>query len=247
MFNPHDGTVAQMVPQTVEKLPLYHWRPGARLLVLGSRDGASFDGDVQKAEAHTFHRRIDGGVIAEAIQKLRVDGVCAAWSASLLFPESLEVLIKTPARALVMATPAIGDEALLEPLLPRVDAWLLLIEAISGPLARRVLELGRHVEVAVGLSGDDRLPALPWERAKAIHLFSRRVAVDAQTEQGWLGHARKQLPSRVPIYDPTTTHTDCSVCKQRLVWRSGGRSRLEHLKPGGIACVACGAPASFTW
>jgi hypothetical protein len=234
-----------MVPQAVEKIPLFHWRPGARLLVIGSRDGASFDDDVEAAEARTFHRRLDRATVATAVEKLRVEGVCAAWSASLLFPESLSVLSSMPGR-LVIATPAFGDEALLEPLFARVDAWLLLIGARPGPLARAILERGKHVEVALGLSGKGRLPKLPWDRARAIHLAGRRIAIEAAVEGEWLASAREQLPSGIPVYDPSSTHTDCA-CGARLVWRSGGRSRLEALDLQGNACKKCGITAAFSW
>ena len=40
--NAFDGSVVQLVPQQVEKLPLYHWKPGSRLLCVSSRDGAAF-------------------------------------------------------------------------------------------------------------------------------------------------------------------------------------------------------------
>jgi hypothetical protein len=243
--NTHDGTVAQMVPQAVEKIPLFHWRPGARLLVIGSRDGASFDDDVESAEARTFHRRLDRATVETASAKLLTDGICAAWSASLLFPESLSVLASMPG-PLVIATPAFGDEVLLDPLFTRVDAWLLLIGARPGPLARAILDRGKHVEVALGLSGKDRLPKLDWERARAVHLAGRRIAVDAAVEGKWLASARAQLPAGIPVYDPASTHTDCT-CGARLVWRSGGRSRLDALDPAGNTCKQCGAKAAFAW
>ena len=121
--NPYDGSAAQIVPQNVEKIPLYHWRPGARLLMVGSRDGPRFDGDIDQAEANTFRRPLRETEIAEALGKMSLDGCCAAWSAALRYPLGIDMLLRCSS-TVVIATPPIGDDALAESLLPRVSAWL---------------------------------------------------------------------------------------------------------------------------
>jgi hypothetical protein len=244
--HPYDGTAAQIVPTNVEKLPLFHWRPGARLLQIGSRDGASFDDDLDRAEARTFRRTLDPSVIEEAVAKTKVVGCCAAWSAPLHYPVGME-LLSARQGALVVTTPGYGQAAVLERLLERVDAWLLLIGEHLGPLAQTILERANHVEILLGLAGD-RFPHCAFERAKAIHLTTQRTgAVAEQDRQQWFATARARLPENIPIYDQQATHSDCRSCGSRLVWRSGGRSRLENLDPASASCRSCGAAAGFTF
>ena len=58
-MNPYDGTAATIIPQNVEKVPLFHWRPGARLLAVGSRDGADFAGNLD-TDRSTYRRPLVG-------------------------------------------------------------------------------------------------------------------------------------------------------------------------------------------
>lgn len=235
MTNPYDGTAAVIVPQAVEKLPLYHWRPGARLLCVGSRAGPVFAPELDQEEGSTFRRAVTPDLLREVLRKMPVDAIAATWCESLWFPEGLATLAAagTP---LIMATNGLGD---VEPWLERVDAWLLLV---SGPVtagAERMLTAGRHVEILLGLEGDDVLPDLPWARASAIHLVPRLPSAHPQERRDWYAAIRSQLAG-LSVYDEDTPHTDC-VCGERLIWRSGGRSRRDALTAAGI-CSACQRP-----
>jgi hypothetical protein len=233
-----------VVPQNVEKLPLFHWRPGARLLTVGSRDGADFAGDPH-ADRNTFQREVTPEFLAESRTKLHVDGLAATWSASLNEPTGIDTLLAAAADGpLVIATPGIGDATVLDRLLPRVDAWLLLVTADEKPLDRRILAEGRHVEVLVGLAEGAALPALPWEQASAIHLCSVRTA-EADRIDAWCIDARPRLPAASSVYDHHHPHTDCRSCKERVVWRHGGRSRVDaDVKNGVAVCRACGTAST---
>lgn len=235
-MNPYDGTAVTIIPHNVEKIPLFHWRPGARLLAVGSRDGAHFSGDIQ-ADRSTYRRPLSVEVLREAQAKQRLDGILACWSASLEYPHGMRALLSARSGALVVASPGIGDPELLEHLLPLVDAWLLLCPVVPGPLAKRILSAGRHVEVLVGLV-DDRLPELAWEQASAVHLCAVRSAEAERLDQ-WCLAARMALPAAVPVYDHHHPHTDCTGCGERIVWRHGGRSRIDGLDPAG-KCLKCG-------
>lgn len=231
-------TAATVAPIPVERLPLYHWRPGTRLLAVGSRDGAGFVPDPQ-ADARTFLRPIDEGLLRATAAKLGCAGTVAWWNAPGLVAGGLEQLAWVPGH-LVIATPGYGD---LEPWLERADAWLLLTTANPGPLDRLILERGRHVEVLLGLEEGAAVPDLPWDRAVAIHLAARRTA-EADLLDEWCHVARNHLGSHSALYDHHHAHTDCA-CGERLVWRHGGRSRLDALEAG--ACRACGRPQRGCW
>lgn len=236
---------ATVVPQNVEKLPLFHWRPGARLLTVGSRDGADFAGN-PLADRNTFQREVTPEFLTESLTKLHVDGLAATWSASLNEPAGIDALLAAAGDEipLVIATPGIGDAAVLDRLLPRVSAWLLLATADEKPLDRLILAEGRHVEVLVGLTEGAVLPALPWERAVAIHLCAVRTA-EADRIDNWCVDARPRLPATSLIYDHHHPHTDCRSCGERVVWRHGGRSRLDANARDGLAiCRACGTAST---
>lgn len=236
---------ATVVPQNVEKLPLFHWRPGARLLTVGSRDGADFAGDPQ-ADRNTFQREVTSEFLTESRTKLHVDGLAATWSASLDEPAGIDTLLAAAEEGypLVIATPGIGDAALLDRLLPRVDAWLLLITADEKSLDRRILAEGRHVEVLVGLAEGAALPRLPWEQAAAIHLCAVRTA-EADRIDTWCSEARPRLPAASSVYDHHHPHTDCRSCGERVVWRHGGRSRVDaETRDGLVVCRACGTAST---
>jgi hypothetical protein len=232
------ATAVTVVPQNIEKLPLYHWRPGARLLAVGSRDGASFAGDPQ-ADRNTFQRPLSVELLRTAVAKQRLDGLALSWAATLQQPAGVAVALAAEPAALVVATPAIGDPELLERLLPVVDAWLLLVTSVDpAPLAARILAAGRHVEVVIGLV-DERVPAHDWSRAAALHLCARRPA-EADNLDAWALAARAQLPATAFVYDDHHQHTACPACGERLIWRHSGRSRIDAQRvPGGLACNGC--------
>ncbi len=230
---------ATIIPTNVEKLPLYHWRPGARLLSVGSRDGAHFHGD-RTADANTYLRQVVPEQLREASGKLRLDGMVATWAGSLHEAAGIDAILAAAPAHLVIATPGIGDAAVLQRLLPVVDAWLLLAPADPGPLATTILEQGRHVEVLVGLSGG-AVPELPWQLAGAVHLVAERPA-EADRLETWISDARPRFSAGLAVYDHHHVHTDCA-CGERLVWRAGGRSRLDAHDPATNRCRACGRPS----
>lgn len=233
-----------VVPQNIERLPLFHWRPGARMLAIGSRDGADFVGD-QTADRNTFKRPLTSSLICEAVSKQKLDGVTLAWSATLREPGGVAVILEANPATLVVATPGCGDPDLLATLLPRVDAWLVLVTAHNqAALAQRILDAGRHVEVLIGLT-DESVPVLDWSRAAAIHLCARRPAESDRLDQ-WVVGARKSLPASAAIYDDHHQHTDCRACGERLVWRHSGRSRIDaELSNQALRCRACNAEQAF--
>jgi hypothetical protein len=235
--NPYDGTAAQVLPVPVERLPLFYWRPGARLLYVGSRDGTTFDGDLAASEASTFRRPVHAGLLVQLHAKSGTAGVVCAWSESLRFPQGVAAARGTDG-ALVVCSGGRGDAGLLAELLPVVDAWVLLTDAEPGPLAPAILAGGRHIEVVLGLDGRAP-PALAWRRAAAVHLTARRAA-EAEALDGWCAAVRAAWPEpAVPLHDLHHPHSDCP-CGERLVWRSGARSRLDALDPATAACRVCG-------
>jgi hypothetical protein len=240
--NPWDGSAAQIAPIAVERLPLHHWRPGTRLLAVGSRDGASFSPDWRAAEARTFQRPLAADSLRAAMAKLGAAGMAATWSESLRHPHGVALLVEAAADLpVVVATAGRGESVVLDALLPRVDAWLLLIADEPGEHAARILEHGRHVEVLLGLAGGP-LPGLAWQRASAVHLVPRVANADPDARRGWYLAARAQLGA-VRTYDEDHPHSDCA-CGERLVWRSGGASRRDALAVDG-RCRACGRYAGF--
>ena len=237
-MNTESATAVTVVPQNIEKLPLYHWKPGARLLAIGSRDGANFSGD-PAADRNTFQRPISVELVREAIAKQRLDGVALTWAASLYQVAGVDVVLAATPAAMVVATPGVGDESVLERLLPVVDAWVLLLTTVDpSPLAKRILSAGRHVEVLVGLV-DGSVPRCDWSRAAAIHLCARRPA-EADNLDDWAQIARAALPTTSFIYDDHHQHTDCPGCGERIVWRHSGRSRIDaDPVAGGLVCRNC--------
>ena len=237
-------SAATIVPTNVEKLPLYHWRPGARLLAVGSRDGADFAGDLL-ADRNTFQRPVTPGLLTEAIAKQRLDGVAATWSASLADPMRIDALLAARPDALVIVTPGLGAGALIERLLPVVDAWVLLVTGAQRPWDRRILEGGKHVEVLLGLQAEVQLPDLPWSRAAAVHLCAVRPA-EADALDAWCEPVRAHLLPQVAVYDHHHPHSDCRVCGERLVWRHAGRSRIDApVVDGTVRCGVCAHVSSI--
>jgi hypothetical protein len=240
--HPWDGRAAQVAPLAVERLPLLHWRPGTRLLAVGSRDGASFSADWRAAEERTYQRPLAAAALREAAAKLGTSGYAATWAESLRHPLGLAIVREAAGDAeLVVATAGRGDATVLDELLPRVDAWLLLVGAEVGDQAPRILADGRHVEVLIGLDGRP-LPDLALGRVAAVHLVPRATAADPRERLEWYAAARARLPG-VRVYDEHVTHSDCA-CGERLVWRAGGVSRLDGLLPDGT-CRVCGRDGGF--
>jgi hypothetical protein len=230
----------------VEKLPLHRWRPGARVLMVGSRDGATFDDDLDRAEGRSFRRALDPALLAEAQAKANTDGICAAWSSTLRFPQALGRVIGAQRGALVVASNGFGDPELADRLLGVADAWVLLAGPQPGPLAAAILASGRHIEVLVGWNDPARpLPdGLDWGHARAVHLTALGTIEADAAAAAWTA-ARAVLPAAVPLYDDAHRHDDCG-CGANLVWRMHGRSRLDALDPATGRCRACGRDHAFT-
>jgi hypothetical protein len=245
MTNPYDGTAAQAVPLNVEKLPLFRWRPGTRLLVVGSRDGAAPDDDLARHEGTSFRRPVTAGLLAAAQEKSGTSGLCLAYSTTLAFPQAAAAALAARRGALAVCANGWGDAGLLERLLPEADAWQLVVGPTPGPLAARILAAGAHVEALVCWSDPERpLPDLDWPRAQAVHLapLAQADATDVRLQAAWAA-ARARLPAGIPLYDETHRRDDCS-CGATLVWRAGGRSRLDALGGDG-ACRSCGCAHAF--
>jgi len=237
--NPYDGGAVQLVPQNVEKLPLWHWRPGARLLAVGSRDGARFDGRLDPSEARSFRRELSPELLRGAQAQARTDGVFACFSESLRYPRSLGACLSASDGARVVATAGHGEAELVAQLLPRVDAWLLMLGGEPGAQVATIAASGRHVELVLALPVAATLPALAWERIAAVHLQpARSTAAVGDELAAWEDAARALLPADVVAYGHRDRHTSC-VCGEILVWRSSGRSRRETLDADG-RCTACG-------
>ncbi len=243
-MNPYDGAAAQLVPQAVEKLPLLRWRPGTRLLVVGSRDGASFDHDLAAAEGRSFRRPLDPVLVAAAQARSGTGGLALAWSSTLAFPQAVDICLQACRGALVVCSNGHGEAGLLERLLPLTDAWLLAAGPAPGPLAQTILDRGHHVEVLAGWSDPAApLPPLDLTRAAAVHLSPltsahgseepMRAAFDA-ARASWAG----------ALYDEAHQRDDCP-CGEVLVWRSQGRSRLDALGPD-ACCTRCGRQHAFS-
>lgn len=244
--NPYDGTAAQLVPQAVERLPLHRWRPGERLLVVGSRDGAAFAHDLESAEGRSFRRPIDAVLVAAAQVRSGCAGLCLAWSSTLAFPRSVEACVQACRGALAVCSNGHGDAGLLERLLPLADAWLLAAGPAPGPLAQRILDAGRHVEVLAGWADAAApLPPLDLARARAVHLAPLTAAHASEAPMlAAFAAARAALPAATPLYDEAHRRDDCA-CGEVLVWRSGGRVRLDALGADG-RCTRCGAQHDFS-
>ncbi len=243
MTNPYDGTAAQLVPQAVEKLPLLRWRPGSRLLVVGSRDGAAFAHDLEAAEGRSFRRPLDAALVAAAQARSGTVGLALAWSSTLAFPQSVDICLQACRGALVVCSNGHGDPGLLDRLLPLADAWLLAAGPAPGPLAQRILAAGRHVEVLAGWS-DAGQPLAPLDltRAVAVHLVPLTAVHASETPMRAALAAARSVWSG-PLYDEAHQRDDCP-CGEVLVWRSQGRSRLDALTAE-ARCRACGQRHTF--
>lgn len=239
----YDGTAAQLVPQAVEKLPLYRWRPGARLLVVGSRDGAAFDHDPPCHDGRSFRRPLTPELVAQAQARAGTDGLCLAFSSTLAFPRAVATCLEARRGALVVASNGHGEADVLARLLPLADAWLLVAGPQPGPLAGRILAAGRHVEVLAGWADPAApLPPLDLAAAAAVHLVPL-AAAQAGEEPLRAAFAAARAAWAGPLFDEAHQRDDCA-CGAVLAWRSAGRSRLDALTPD-ARCAACGRPHRF--
>lgn len=235
----YDGSVVQLVPQQVEKLPLYHWKPGNRLLCVGSRDGAVFDGDVAAAERNTYRRPLSVPLLQTSLAKLGCDGLCACMSASLCYPNNIEMLLAAQAESLVLATAAYGDPAVWRALQPQLDALLLLRGPKSGPLEQQLVESSCHCELLLGIETDVVRLDLPWTRFSAVHVTALHQYTSPELRADWYRAVREQVPVDIPVYDADHQHSLCD-CGAVLVRRHGGHSRFESLDPDTAICRDCG-------
>lgn len=226
--------VAQVVPCAVERIPLYHWHPGRRLLAVGDRDGVAWDGAADPAAARTFRRPLDAALLAAASQAAGTTGCYACWSESLDQPAALSLL--DGAGPLVVGSAGYGDQQVLQAMLGNAAAWSLHIGPRPGPHAARILREGRHVEVVIGLDGGV-MPELPWGSAVAIHLLPLRSGSAGAELAVWEDAARARLPKGVAVYDSQRRHTLCPGCGEELIWRSGARVRLTpSFREGRCVC-----------
>lgn len=257
--NPYDGSAAVLVPQNIEKLPLYHWRPGSRVLSVGSRDGSRFDGVLPDDELRTYRRAIDPDLISRAGEQLSLTTWAATWTCSLAYPQGLGSLLSSALGEGIIQTAGFGDPALAASLLgsPQVAAWSLLVDVDFGlsELAQTIIAGAPHLEMLIGLSPavDDRrklacLKQICWERVSAVHLQPIRptAAVGEQLHR-WEDRMRAALPADLLIYDSRRQTTLCPHCQVELVWRSSGRSRLAAIQADSSQCMQCGQTSPLRW
>ena len=245
-INAFDAKAAQIVPQNVEKLPLFHWQPGKRLLTVGSRDGASFGDDFAAAEKNTFLRPLTAELLAVSQEKMATDGLCATFASSLFYPENLRLMAAHKQGFFAMLSPGFGDPALLDEIADDLDAVLLLLGPKPGPLTERIMNLDCHVEVLWGI--DEQVPTLDlaWDQVAAVHMASLRPhGAQVELRAEWYAAARACLPAAVAVYDDDHSHSICA-CGETLIWRSGGRSRVDQLDLASGRCLSCNAETAFS-
>ena len=230
-------TAAQVVPQNVEKIPLYHWRPGARLLAVGSRDGAQFS-PPEAADNQSFQRPMSEALLTASQERLHTDGFAAAWEVSLQETAGLELLTQvaraTDSSLVVVSSGFAAGEISAQP-----DAYVLLIGHQPGPDLAGLMQSEAHVEVVVGCSANFHpghaswrvLDDLPWAEVVAVHVVAERMA--DLVDPTWIGGVRDWLASlnlsAVPmVYGEKDQHTRCSGCGEVLIWRTNGRSRIDE-------------------
>ena len=251
--NPYDGTAAMVVPQNIEKIPLFHWRPGARSLSVGSRDGASFSGILPDDEQRTFRRTVSPDLIAGAAHKVGIDTWSASWTASLRYPHGLDQLFQSGLAYSVVCTAGYGEASCLSNALDSgVDAWSVLIDASAdpAPLLSTILQHGRHVEISLGVSdhlNEALFAAINWSNVSAVHLVPLKTTLAVGLLlQGWEEHTRSFIPDGIITYDSRHQNTRCQQCGEELVWRSNGRSRLGAIDLESNCCSECGHPTPIT-
>lgn len=241
--NPYDGSCALALPRSVESLPLHRWRPGARALVVGSRDGVSFTPDLARCDGNSFRRPLTTALVDALLARSGCRTLALAWSSTLSYPRAAAACLAASWESLLVCANGWGDPDLLEQLLPRAAAWLLAVGPEPGPLAARIVAGARHLEVLVGWR-DPRapLPPLAWERVAAIHL--QPLAAELATAEALAAAyraARAQWPG--PLYDEAHRRDECP-CGATLVWRAGARARRDALGDD-ARCRACGRAHAY--
>ncbi len=240
----NDGKAAVLVPQNVEKVPLYHWCPSKRLLLVGSRDGASFSADDDTRDNNSFQRTLTAPLLSAAHQHAGTDGLCADWGSSLAFPTSCRLLAECAQAhdgALVICSNGHGDANLLDELLPQVDAWSLLVHQEPGPLCQRILTEGKHVEIQLAWTADTHnLPPVEWGLASCVHI----VPLSTNDPQDYFEQARALLPAQTILYDERHQHSSCTTCGSDLIWRHRGSARLDAIDTRGD-CSNCGTASTI--
>lgn len=247
-----DCTAAVVVPTNVEKLPLYHWAPGTRLLAIGDRAGPRFDDT--PPPGRDFLRPLSHDLLRAAATRVHTQGFVTSWSNSLARHDAV-CLVRDVAQAMgqpvVIATPGFGDHDLLASLVPFVAAWLLYCDQQPGPLCHCILRTGRHVEVVYGVShhahAGAAIPDLPWASAAAVHVVPRRPhELVGEALDRAITNVHDQLPAGPARYGMGHYHTPCPHCGAMLVWRANGRCRRESWDAEHGVCSACGGRAPFT-
>jgi len=77
-----------------------------------------------------------------------------------------------------------------------------------------------------------------------IHLMPRRPHAAVGEELAvWERTARAAIPDEVACYGQGQRHTHCADCGRVLIWRYGGRSRIDGIDRAGGCCQACGTLA----
>ena len=249
-----DGTTVQIVPQNVEKLPLYHWRPGARLLSFGSRSGARFDGLLDSSEAQDFRRPLTTGLITASQEKMGTAGIVATWSTNWHYPNNLAMLWDAALgdKVLVGTAPQHTEQIqIAERYLPQADAWVWLWSAkdsCDSKFYSELVDMPRHCELVIGCDGPIELPAMPWHMVKAVHIVAAHPHLPVHADYAdWEQALLDQVPQSVASYAGKRQHSYCPHCQTELVWRSSGRSRLEALQwnEQQAVCTACGNAVDF--
>lgn len=238
-----DTQVAQIFPQSIEKLPIFHRHYGQRMLCVGSRDGAAYDQNINVAEANTFHRQLSAELLQKSQEQLHTDGICMTMSASLWFPKTLALCAQV-SDTLFVATPGYGDPDVLEQYLKIVDTWVLMIDDNPGPLCARIMEAGKHVEVLWGLTENPSTHSLPWSAVSGVHLRPRRASQEVDDLSTLYTHARSLLPQGLSVYDDQRQHSQC-ICGETLIWRQAGRSRIDSLSVDTQSCRTCDEPVPW--
>ena len=101
---------------------------------MGSRDGAAFDGSLPEDEQRTFRRQLSPELIQTAAAKVGIDTWCAAWTASLRYPDGLKTLAASGLKSGILVTSGHGERSILDSCLNvGIDAISLLIDTSAGP------------------------------------------------------------------------------------------------------------------
>jgi hypothetical protein len=233
------------VPLPVERLPLHRWRPGTRALVVGSRDGAAPDHDLARHDGTSFRRTLTPHLVRTAMERAGTSILALAFSSTLAYPQAVATCLEV-ADTVIACTNGWGEADVLDLLLPRTAACQLVLGPRPGPLAARILAEAAHVEALACWSDPAHPlpPQLDLTRVAAVHLAPMQQAhADEAAMAAAYAAARASLPAHLPLYDETHRRDDCP-CGATLVWRAGGRVRVDALMPDN-RCSACGRSHAY--